>query len=73
MKRKDIAKWLIDHDLTQKQIADDAGVTASLVCHVVRGTRSGKAVMAALKKRGFVDPGEPEASDREEAAADGTI
>jgi transposase len=57
MRRAEIRKWFIDQGarcgLTQRRIAEEAGVSFQLVTMVLAGTRKNEAVLEALGKHGF--------------------
>ena len=49
---KEIQKWRIDSGVTNRTIAEDAGVTNSYVSLVVHGKRRSKAIIAAFIEHG---------------------
>lgn len=51
--RGQIRNWFWDEELTQRQIAREAGVSYQLVCMVLAGTRRNEEVLAVLKEHGF--------------------
>lgn len=48
----EIKKWLLDNGLTQKAIADEAGVTGPAVSHVCRGIVANSKIKEVLLKHG---------------------
>lgn len=52
-RRIEIRKWFLDAEITQQQIAKEAGVSQTLVTLVIGGRRRNEAVLEALRKHGF--------------------
>jgi len=50
--RKEIKKWLIDQELSQKEIAIDLGVSEALVSLTIAGRKKNRRVIEALRQRG---------------------